>query len=275
VPLSQLPKELCHNQYIKRGYRPTLSLTKALKSIFHFHNETLNIWTHLSGVLIFFFLMYDGLSTWLQNGTLLDKFLFLVHVVAAQMMMLFSVLFHTFYCLNHVYGHLARLDLSGIGTLIVGSYYFPLYYTFHCDMFWFAFYVGCISVLGFACIYHCWARPVHNPGLEWLRAIIFIALGLFGVVLPIPHGIYLYGIDFMWPIIWRLALMGITYISGALIYVAKAPERYRPGKFDFHLNSHVIWHLFVLIAALIHYQNHFFIYSYRMRNQCPPSLSAV
>lgn len=110
------------------------------------------------------------------------------------------------------------------------------------------------------------ASSVHNPGLEWLRAVIFIALGLFGVFLPIPHGIYLYGFDFMWPIIWRLAIMGITYISGALIYVFKAPERYRPGKFDFHLNSHVIWHLFVLTAALIHYQNHFFIYTYQMQN---------
>jgi hypothetical protein len=87
-------------------------------------------------------------------------------------------------------------------------------------------------------------------------------------VLSTFYNQYLYGFDFMWPIFWRLALMGITYISGALIYVAKAPERYRPGRFDFHLNSHVIWHLFVLTAALIHYQNHFFIYTYRMQNLC-------
>lgn len=142
----------------------------------------------LGGGIVFFYLMLDGLYSWLQNGTLLDKFLFLVHVVAAQIMMLCSTVFHTLYCVHRAYAYLARLDLSGkdlyiaffvflthctffrtvlitsfvilffsgIGILIVGSYYFPLYYTFYCHTFWFLFYAGCISLLGFICIYQCW-----------------------------------------------------------------------------------------------------------------------
>jgi hypothetical protein len=40
VQISQLPSNLCHNHYIQKGYRPALSLAKAIKSIFHLHNGT-------------------------------------------------------------------------------------------------------------------------------------------------------------------------------------------------------------------------------------------
>ncbi|CAB4067213.1 unnamed protein product [Lepeophtheirus salmonis] len=41
------------NPYIRTGYRGNLDWTDCLKSIFAFHNETLNIWTHLFGFFIF------------------------------------------------------------------------------------------------------------------------------------------------------------------------------------------------------------------------------
>ena len=38
-------------QYISEFYRPTLSFQDAILSVFSFHNETINIWTHLVGAI--------------------------------------------------------------------------------------------------------------------------------------------------------------------------------------------------------------------------------
>ncbi len=45
------------NPYIWSGYRTQLGHFDCLKSVFSFHNETLNIWTHLIGFLIFLALL--------------------------------------------------------------------------------------------------------------------------------------------------------------------------------------------------------------------------
>ena len=41
------------DQYIHTGYRGTADLGAAFKSLLEIHNETMNIWTHLVGVVIF------------------------------------------------------------------------------------------------------------------------------------------------------------------------------------------------------------------------------
>jgi adiponectin receptor len=48
-------------------------------------------------------------------------------------------------------------------------------------------------------------------------------------------------------------VMGMTYIMGAIFYMTKFPERLYPGKFDLLGNSHQIFHIFVIMAALIYY----------------------
>ena len=44
-------------------------------------------------------------------------------------------------------------------------------------------------------------------------------------------------------IFWYLG--GIIYITGALIYILRIPEKYRPGKHDIWGSSHQIFHFFV------------------------------
>lgn len=45
--------------------------------------------------------------------------------------------------------------------------------------------------------------------------------------------------------------MGLLYITGAMIYSTRIPERFYPGKFDYHMSSHVIWHFFTIAAAFV------------------------
>jgi len=51
---------------------------------------------------------------------------------------------------------------------------------------------------------------------------------------------------------WML-LMGAMYLTGAALYATRTPERFCPGKCDLWLQSHQLFHIFVIIAASVHY----------------------
>ena len=51
------PKYLQDNEYIVKGYRIDYGVADIFKSLIAFHNETINIWSHLLGSLIFVFLI--------------------------------------------------------------------------------------------------------------------------------------------------------------------------------------------------------------------------
>ncbi|KAJ1880231.1 hypothetical protein LPJ57_002374 [Coemansia sp. RSA 486] len=87
-----------------------------------------------------------------------------------------------------------------------------------------------------------------------LRAATFVALGLSGIV-PAIHASWLFGWEYTLNAVQvpYMLMMGGTYIVGAVIYSARFPERLWPGKFDYWLHSHQIFHIFVVIAAIFHY----------------------
>lgn len=48
---------LADNEYIATGYRHRLSCCDAIKSLFTWHNEVVNVWTHMAGAIFFLFLL--------------------------------------------------------------------------------------------------------------------------------------------------------------------------------------------------------------------------
>ena len=44
--------------HVKRGYRLGLSFTQCLRSMFQLHNETVNVWSHLFGAMLFVSLVF-------------------------------------------------------------------------------------------------------------------------------------------------------------------------------------------------------------------------
>jgi Predicted membrane protein, hemolysin III homolog len=65
--------------------------------------------------------------------------------------------------------------------------------------------------------------------------------------------------------------MGSSYIVGVGVYIARVPERFYPGTFDFCGHSHNIWHFFVLLAAVYHYMGSLSVYHLRQQLTCPSS----
>ena len=68
---------------------------------------------------------------------------------------------------------------------------------------------------------------------------------------------------------WVYGLGGYIYVQGAIIYMARCPERCSPGKFDLCGASHQIFHFAVLGAALMHYAENYTIFRNRQIMECP------
>lgn len=53
--VTEAPMHLVDNEFIKRGYRIgyTRSVRSILGSLFEMHNESVNVWSHLLGMVFF------------------------------------------------------------------------------------------------------------------------------------------------------------------------------------------------------------------------------
>jgi len=267
VQHQSLPKWLKDNEYLKRGHRPPLNSFKAcFNSVFRIHTETGNIWTHLLGFIAFISIASYYLSRPSTEIQWQEKAVFSAYFAGAILCMGFSWIFHTVYCHSEKVGRLFnKLDYCGIALLTMGSFVPWLYYSFYCRMAAKITYLTLIFTLGAACITVAMWDKFAEAKYRSVRACTFIALGLSGIVPAIHFTIT----DGFWHALesaslgW-LILMAVLYITGAIIYALRIPERIWPGKFDIWCSSHQIFHMFVLAAAFVHYHGISEIAQYRL-----------
>lgn len=189
-----LPDYLKHNPHITHGYRVGLTLRQTTFSLFHWHNETLNVWTHLGGLFLFLVLAITSYTTWLNRAVIGELVTSTVFFLSAMMMLLFSSVFHLYNCCSdRHYDFTAKLDYSGIAVLIAGSYYPLLYYIYYCpnQYLWRYGYGVIITGFGVAALWVIWKGKMHQAGNEALRLFVFLGMGLFGVI-PLPQSLVRY-----------------------------------------------------------------------------------
>lgn len=257
VGFSNLPQWLQDNDFLKKGHRPPLpSFRECFKSIFRIHTETGNIWTHLLGVVAFLGLASYFITRPVTEIEMQEKIVFMSFFAGAIVCMGLSFTYHTVCChQNKFIGKLfAKLDYCGIAFLTVGSFVPWLYYSFYCSYTPKVVYLAIVILLGIlAVVVSLWDK-FGTPRYRPFRAGVFIFFGLSGIA-PATH----YSIVNGWQksvneaALGWLVLMGALYITGAMLYAFRIPERFFPGKVDILFHSHQIFHCFVIAGAFVHY----------------------
>lgn len=256
------------------GYRLGFSATELLLSFLTWHNETVNIWSHVAPALFF---AYVGATRavgaaapgadvsraplWAEylfsHGRPLDEALEAEMVsagltfyaaCAVTMFLLSGAVYHGFASLSRPHHNLfLKLDLIGIAVMFAGSYTPAVLMGFRCARVARASYLTlALATLvtgilaGLRVIPENWGTPV------------FIALGAVGLV-PAGHWLVVAPPHLLGKLGGFLLLYFALYGAGVLFYVTRFPERSFPqhaGTLSYIGHSHNFWHLFVFLAAL-------------------------
>ncbi|CAL5048909.1 unnamed protein product [Urochloa decumbens] len=301
VSYHELPDYMKENEFILNYYRSEWPILNAVLSLFSWHNETINIWTHLLGFMLFFGLtlvhlgqyfpqvadlighlswpiskvaenvstnigdVLSGAAMFIQtNPTLASygtavasqttRWPFFVFLAGAMFCLASSSACHLLSCHSHRLNlFLIRLDYTGIAIMIVVSFFPPIYYIFQCEPHWQAAYLSAITAAGVATVYALMSPRLSAARYRAHRALLFVGMGLSGLV-PAVHAA---AVNWHKPArnvtLAYEGAMAASYLVGTAFYLARVPERWRPGAFDLAGHSHQIFHALVIAGALAHY----------------------
>lgn len=253
---TDLPEWMRDNEYITDMHRPQIkNLRSCIRSIFSIHAETGNIWTHLIGALIFLGLIINYIlkpNEDFVNSTN-EKFVTITFYVSAFLCLSFSTTFHALApnsaetCL-----FCGRLDYTGIAILITGSFLPWVFYSFYCEAQTQVIYISTIFMLGTFTTLVSITKEFALPKYRNLRGLLFFIFGACGIA-PCVHSTLYHGVGYSFGEgqMQNLILMGALYGVGVALFVTRFPESVWPGKFNLIFQSHQLFHVLVVSAALV------------------------
>lgn len=258
------------NEFIATAYRRTdLTWCGIVASLFKFHNEFVNVWTHLVSSIVCICQAVHVLrcAANTTEGLFRDELNFLAFfTTCSAIMFTLSWMFHLFAPYSaRAMVTLNRTDYVGIIVMIVGSFYpmvrvvFPSFdaaapldtaaQAENARIRW--WYLSGITALGVPLTLCAMQKFFYLPSFQLARAVFFICFGGLGAV-PFFHG---YARDQQWmDYHTSILVMGALYIVGALLYAFHVPERFVAlGTFDLFGASHQLFHLCICAAACVHW----------------------
>lgn len=131
--------------FIYSGYRAALSKTAALKSVFRWHNETMNIWTHLLPFLVSVPIMTYIFVVLLEphGASTFEVAMFVVATLGIESVFFCSSLYHTMGCVSYdCHAFYSKFDYTAIAVKIVCGGTPILYTAFYCSPVWQIVYIG-------------------------------------------------------------------------------------------------------------------------------------
>lgn len=257
ITYETLPEPWRVNPHILRGYRFSENKLECIQSCFTtFSNETVNIWSHAIGLVIVLaiaFYFYP-ISPAFANATKFDIFIAGCFFFAACKCLVCSTMWHTMNSISNqtLLERFACVDYTGISLLVAASIMTTEYTAFYCEPTSRWVYLTLTLLLGVSGSILPWHPTFNRSDMAWMRVGFYVTLaatGFFPVLqLTLERGwaatTYFYA---------PISKSMLVYLSGAVLYAAKLPERWMPGAFDYVGGSHNIWHIAVLGGILFHY----------------------
>lgn len=256
IAYEDLPVPWRINPHITRGYRFSENKLDCVRSAFSVSNETVNIWSHAIGLVIVLaiaFYFYPASVNFTQSSKT-DIFFAAMFFFAACKCLVCSCLWHTMNSIadQTLMEHFACVDYTGISLLIAASIMTTEYTAFYCEPISRWIYIVTTAVLGVGGVILPWHPTFNRMDMAWARVAFYVTLGATGfapvIQLNLTRGSQ-WSYYFYAPLLKSVAV----YLTGAIIYALKLPEKLVPGWFDYFGGSHNIWHLAVLGGILFHY----------------------
>ncbi len=264
VSISDAPEYVKDNMNVLTGYRKEMSVVKALQTIFMWHNETLNIWSHLLASISFMTFMFLFIF---NNASDKHKWPMIMYELGAICCFTISALFHCMLCVSKKHYEMWRkLDFCGI-IIVMYSMFWPFcYYAFYDERNLFIIYISIASGLSgiFLCLF---LLPIFQTRLFSITRIsLFILLGACGVV-PMIHVAFLkWHIDQI-RLAFCLCVVQLSLHSiGAICYATQWPEImkifgtsqvYR--RVDY-FSSHFIFHVLIWFGLVAFHESNMVLY---------------
>jgi adiponectin receptor len=271
-----LPHWQKDNDFIINGYvRETNNIWHCFDTLMFFNNETLNILTHLlPGAIFPFFLsifipyllvhenFISYIPPWLvhlpnfSNTDYTDQNIFTLYFIGFMICLSCSAVFHMLKVHSHKIASMgSRLDYAGILLLIATSLIGIIHYSFIDSPKLKNTFISITSLVGLISLIITWHPEFRTPKWRPIRTSLFILFAFSGLI-PIFYGFFNYG---WYESINRsglnfISLEALSYLTGALLYAFRIPERFSPGTFDMIGNSHQLFHCLVVIGAYWHFR---------------------
>lgn len=243
---------LSENPFILSGFREYTegSFSECSKSVFHIHNDTMNIWTHLLPALWMMWAIYDTIfSAATSKGSFYDKAVFCTFLFFTLMCFMASCAYHVYRSHSvSMYKLFLVFDVGSIAMQIYGSVLVIAYFETSCNpSLRFQWMVGLVSL--FLVIVGSVPYLIRHR-LYSVRTLLLTAFALSGLVAHFQR-ILLLGLGYTSRDFFLLRHLIMTYFIpglGLIIRRTKVPELFFPGKFDIWFSSHQIFHVLVIVG---------------------------
>ena len=237
--------------FISLGYRRPLRHpyrlgAAAAAGLFSWHNETLNVWSHLLGLLWALSRLAETLAA--DGVAPVAKAAVGAFDVSAVAVLAASATAHLFAPVlpPGPARLLWRVDHVGIVVAICGSYVPGIRYGFRCHLVPGAAY-GAITAAGLVASMHLTFYPTEKHGRDWLRIAALSFTTGFGLV-PLAHFCTFAPPEDIRALVPGLLAMFGFYALGVAFFLSFVPERISPAVGEL-VGSHALWHV-CIVAAL-------------------------
>jgi len=263
VKITDLPPWYEVNPYVLTGYRPVMTFWPTLRTLFQWHNETLNIYTHLLPGIYY-------LIQWLlldPKCSLDCRFVVSYSYFSAAVMGLASGIGHTGYSISPWFNSVAwKVDFTGIVMsnsihLLMDSYILCIVILDNPDV----YRIGLVlqGVFMVTVLHQIWSKPLP-VGQTW--GMLYPMLTCVPLTLSLYAYTQLYVMD---PLILGMTQASLNcslciWIAGIFFFKGRLPERlYSHWIFDY-MPSHVWHHVFCVLCIVAGFQIFPLIEKYQM-----------